>query len=339
MKKNILLMIIASSLSAYNINLSSGWNFISFSNLNGDSISKTELVTILSSSLTIQGFSNSGGTLSTYINPKKLYPNLGYWVYSSSGGSGNIPEGVAKETLFDKGWNLIGLSNQEDKTSFKNRFALGGVTVGTIQTFVNNTGVLSTQVNPSTLNANQAYWMYVSAIDYDEYIDSIVPNDTTLVDVSDSSVRGKSIVTARKNGDTDSLEFRLTSFDNATNTYKKVTLNSGFAVSSLNGDVNATASSNIPSTGECGNWATISSTTFNLNKTEDNTTFTTNSAVYGSEGNLTIGGTYEKVVWYGSYIPIESIECSISVLPTFDDCVDGNENIFPQPPTKCTNLQ
>lgn len=209
---------------------------------------------------------------------------------------------------------------------------------------VHEAGKLKTSegaITLSGLNFNLSQG-HLSVLNTDQMISSL-SNDSNLTDTLDSTLRNKSIITVRNNSDT--LQFRLTSFDSPTNTYKKVSLSSGFTASSLSGDVNASASSNIPSSGECGNWVATSSTTFNLNKTDNNTTFEQNAATYSSsDGNLTIDSTYEKVVWYGEYIPVSGITCNVDALPTYGDCINGtnltnSSYSFPQFPANCTNLQ
>jgi hypothetical protein len=189
----------------------------------------------LSNLQTIQGFINNNGELSTVVNPFTLQTNMGYWVKVSQSCTYTVNEGSEKETLVDRGWNLVGFSREYSITDLVTYFSNIGATLTTVQTFTNNgTGTLSTAVNPTTINKNQGYWVYISSINYDKFIQNALTADSNL-DLS-TQPYNVSFITAQNVNN--SLKFYLYSVDNDTG-YKKIEL-SNFKASDLNSEINAT---------------------------------------------------------------------------------------------------
>jgi len=140
------------------------------------------------------------------------------------------------------------------------------------------------------------------------------------------------------------LKFYLTTFDTSGTGYKKISLDN-FTASQLNSEINASTLSNTDlakSSGTCGTFVYDGTSLTNVSLSDDihHITKETQSypASYGTDGNLTINGAYEKVVWSGNAIPLTHVnECTITGMPVFNQCITKGVGLEPpMMPASCT---
>lgn len=317
MKKNLFSLIctsvLVSGMQAATLNLSDGWNLISI----------PSSTTIAKSSLT---FSDMGTFNGTAPIPSFLITDLvdgkGYWLQSSGSATITYTEkSTIKIPFLGTGWNLIGLPEYANISSFQTAMTSLGYSYSDIGTFNGTAPIPSFLI--TSIDKNKGYWVNVSAIDYSIFIVNALTADTNLTSISSQNdLNSKSIITAQNVSN--ELKFYLTTINSDTS-YKKVVL-TNFKSSELNSDINSStlnATDLAQTTGWCGSFVVDSSNSLTITSVDDESNSLTDSTTSyattygGADGNLTINGSYSKVVWSGTAISLAGVNnCQISGFPT-----------------------
>jgi hypothetical protein len=162
-----------------------------------------------------------------------------------------------------------------------------------------------------TIESDKVYLVKVTGEINDIYITSALKADTNLgtIDSAVDDLANKSLLIMSNNSG--ALKTELITFD-ANSTYRAVEV-PNFSASTLTGtssDINTSVNSLKSTSGVCGyNWNLASTNVVNMTETQGGSTV---QATYNpTDGNLTIGSTYHKVVWYSTTpVDLSAITCT-----------------------------
>lgn len=322
---SILSVFSISFLYASSVTLNSGWNLVGISGTSIQSIgtvltSKSEVTEILD--FTGAGYRSYDNTLPEQFKTNQpfqsLLPGKGYWINANASVSIDldISSGIVNNSkiLIDQiGWSQLAFNeNMNISTTLTN---MDYVEISEILDFTGDGYRSYDNTLPEQFKANQplqtftnntGYWVKVTSIDYDKYLQNAITADPDLTSYLNQNLSDKSIVVMENNSG--ALKTSLITFSSVTgSTYREVEL-TNFSVSTLNSsdaDINATISDSVANleTAICGTW-NVDTTT--LNMTPDNGGGLVMIAD-SSEGNFTMASTFKKVVYYGEAINLDHI--------------------------------
>lgn len=299
-KVSLSILLAFAYINAATISLNQGWNLIG---IDGD-VNASDFSNFSSITQATSGGVTAGDGLTyikgTYSDGKTLL-GQGYWVLVGSGSETiTYTTKTVDFVYFKSGWNLVNLPDGFAASSFSQysnitQATSGGVSAGAGLTYIKGS------YSDGQAIAGQGYWVLSNGsvlMGSKSNLSTILPSMTT------ENLNNKSLILVDENASA-----KIYSFD-SNQTYRMASLSS-LNLNYLNGsdsEINASVVSALPSSVTCGyNWNVSATNTVNITEVSGGT----KSATYTpSDGNFTIGSTYNKVVWFSNKVDLSSKTCS-----------------------------